>query len=67
MTQKLPRNQTLHERRHHRKAGPHCEPGRRVMSLTEILDSLVDEYGYDATCVVVEYELSKLNPKGEEN
>lgn len=47
MTQKIPRNPLLHERRHRRKAGPHTPKGKprdpRVHDLVEWLDELAHE------------------------
>lgn len=38
MTQKLPRNQALHERRHKRKAGPHGPAKRPVERERIVID-----------------------------
>lgn len=38
MTQKMPRNQTLHERRHKRKAGAHSGAKRPPMSTAEAIE-----------------------------
>lgn len=52
MTQRMPRNQALHERRHHRKAGPHG-PACDLTSLRSALLFLDEEYGPDAVNLII--------------
>lgn len=48
MTQKMPRNELLHERRHHRKAGPHGDAGRPVLPVREAIEDELDQHGNPA-------------------
>lgn len=52
MTQRMPRNQLLHERRHKRKAGPHGRARKpdpdpdieaQILLTEEIVDELIEE------------------------
>ena len=59
MTQKMPRNQALHERRHHRKAGPHASKKVLREALWAILRS-------NAECGEIHHSRAERHEYGEE-